>query len=213
MKILLFLLLSSVIQAGIIKDDQSIFFSEEDNKIVQILTQFPTFWWTFVVVEPKRDDFLSQLNLNCQNLKQALLKKTYFVGCNLSSQTFNQTLMDFSNDISLRRTFSSSLENLKQSLSLLTLPLDSKTSEMLYSDPFQTVLEYKNLMDQKGSFKFPIRLDHYVQENKFIIPIHWNFAPTDSQTSQDFENQILQIYGLEFKVEFLGAHHSHLINR
>ncbi|MBC7741431.1 MAG: MMPL family transporter [Bdellovibrionaceae bacterium] len=216
MKIVRFLAFALVFcLLGCVRMDESmqLFFPKELKELQFVQTEFPAFWWNFVIIEPvdnSTDPDFKTANELCVHLKKHIDFELRMVFCGTGTASAGRLLKSWAEDYVLRVPFQPNQENDYQSLlasaavqtSFMT---DASLFKIFRSDPFQTWQSYLELSKNPLINSFEKRQGYLydIQTSRLIIPVQFQLAPQLEKTRPIMD--ILKPYSNSF---LIGSHGS-----
>jgi predicted RND superfamily exporter protein len=149
---LIYLILITLFFASCVKMDQSmkVFFPKELSYLHKIQTDFPIFWWNFVLVENKSAD-MKMANAICKDLKTHIKKEFNMVICGGGDQIPYELMGDWAQDTFARSSYDSAklnqyIESMNSSMTLALFSPQKSFLQFLRQDPFQSWRDFEKKM-------------------------------------------------------------------
>jgi hypothetical protein len=128
-------------------ESMKIFFPQELSDLHRIQTDFPVFWWNFVVIDNDHPNTYQAQEI-CDDLKSHLKNEFNIVVCGEGGQIPYGLLESWSQDYFVRHPYSpqkldSYLVSMNSSLNLATFAGQKDFLKFLRFDPFQSWREFE----------------------------------------------------------------------
>ncbi len=208
----LFLTLTSCMK---LDQTMKVFFPKELSDLHKIQTDFPVFWWNFVVVDlPQADS--PKLEAICKDLKTHIGKEFKLVICGNSGQIPYDLLGSWSQDVFSRERFDSTqmnryLERMNSALTLAAFSPQKQFLDFLRFDPFQSWKEFEAQMTKQSLNSIELK-DGYFRvkgTSKMAIPVQFTEKPSvafvkpvmDTIDSYHGEAFLLGVHGSSYRNE------------
>lgn len=206
---------------GWMETSQAIFFPPDLGEKLQTYTAFPLTWWSFLVLDQKDEKDFAQAREVCRTLKSRAQPWISAAECDDDLGQYLPTLLDWARDYPLRHDLpgeEASLDRFNASLAKASLPLDRAIFELLRTDPFESYLELKKLLEQKSPLNLKRKRGFFYDEEakRVAIPVKFNFPPAETEKTEKFIqawHNICQRDGNCDRWGLIGSHASSLENK
>lgn len=183
----IFLLISTLLFfTSCIKIDQTIrvFFPKDLSHLQEAQSEFPAFWWNFVVID-KAQISKESLDQLCTDLKFQLNKNLNVVACGDSFPVPVNILLDWSKDYFIRNEFQSEnkdayLRSFNLSLAMASFGAGPELIQILRHDPLQSWKDYQSKVSGSNTqfFQFDGNYFSSRDHSKYIIPLQFKSKPS-----------------------------------
>ncbi len=201
-----------------------LFFPKKLEMLSMSQTEFPVFWWNFIIVEPKgltdkkEPDWLGAKTL-CEDLRNSLRAYEKVLICENPLKDLLPTLKSWAEDFTLRESVTKDnelkdlLATLRSTLAEASFAFDPTQLELLRQDPFQTWQEYLALSNENLPPRFQRARGFLLDPltNRIVIPLQFFEEPGSTrgvQLSQHIET-VLQKHG----AHWVGSHGAAFTNQ
>ena len=198
-----------------VKLDQTmkVFFPQELSDLHRIQTDFPVFWWNFVVVEA---DSVS-IDEVCKSLKSHVNHELSLVICGPGNQIPFELLNSWSKDIFSRSSFSSDhiidyKEEMNSAMVLATFSSGKDFLNFLRLDPLQSWKDYESKITNQSLNSIELKNGYFYLKgsNEIVIPVQFNDKPSlglvkpimDLMETFSGHTFLLGVHGSAYRNEF-----------
>lgn len=217
-----FLLSFSFLAHGLpkwIDSTHALLLPKEVSEPLTATTQFPLFWWNFLVVEiddlswNQLDGFCKTLNVKAKDL----INKS---ACGEDLTQYREIVSDWAADQSRREDPPSEAQlqlSLKEALSKASLPTDAFFLSVLRQDPLSSYRKLQAMLDARVQLKFEKKHGFFFdpETHRVVLPIQLAFPPASTEPTARFFGVVDESLPKSGGVKYLGAigpHASTLIN-
>ncbi len=203
-----FLTLSSCVR---LDESMRLFFPSEVKELQFVQTQFPAFWWNFLIIEPKQSaPDIATAEALCGALKSHLDQQLRLVFCGDQVASAEPVLTSWAKDFVYRQKFDPSqgpqyLAKLRSTAVQASFISDKKMFSVLRVDPFQSWQDYLGRSENNLVSNFE-KLNGFLLDSetgRLIIPIQFQLSP-----QLEYISPILAISNSYPNVFLIGSHGS-----
>jgi hypothetical protein len=182
---------------------------------LEATSQFPVFWWNFLVVElkdPKTD--WGKVDEFCKLLHEVGEGTLLKTGCTQDLSQYRELLSDWSGD-QMRRQDAPEPAVLKsrmqETLAKASMPLDSTLLGILRMDPLQSYQKLREMLEKRNQIRIQNEHGYFYDPGikAVLLPIQFSFPPNESSRVKDFTDKLDERLETlpEIKIRgFLGPH-------
>lgn len=191
-------------------DSMKVFFPKELSNLHKIQTDFPVFWWNFVLIENKEQNF-KQVEEICANLKKHLKNEFNLVMCRGEDQIPFDLLKSWSQDVFLREAFDKKkiglyLEAMNGTMNFAVFSQQKEFLNFLRFDPLQSWRVYEKKMSEQSLPTLSLENGYFRIKGTSMIAIPVQFSGKPSQKLVKPIVDLLDTYKDE--VFLMGVHGS-----
>lgn len=202
-------------ESGWFDRSHRIFFPKDGQETVALSQSFPAFWWNFVVLDLKENDFSAAHQL-CRKLKAMTPNPLLRVECNQGLNDLESISRDWAQDLPLRTDRPSDAwikSAFDSDLAQASLPTGDRTwLKFLQSDPLQSWRELLKLVENRIKIKLERKNGFFYdsESHRIIIPVQAAFNPAEIQKTKQI---LAALSDFTPKMVWVGPHESTLRNQ
>jgi hypothetical protein len=173
-----------------IDSSHTILLPTEVSRPLSATSQFPLFWWNFIVLQVG-DDSWGEVDQFCREMASRTQGLVIKSACGTNLSQFREILFGWAED-QIRREPAPSEAQLRaamdEALSKASLPSEPFLLSLFRSDPMASYRKLQSLLDSRVQLTLEKKRGYFFdpETKRVIIPIQLNFPPAETEKTKSF---------------------------